>query len=228
MRPGTLLRWVALKNLLKSEIKDNSVILDIGGYDGEISYRLKNMLPKLNITVVDIDKTGLKLAREKGLDTFYASALELPIKDNQVDVVLCLDLIEHVKEDNRLVKETSRVLRKDGKVILTTPMQNGVSFPFLSKERVEAINKGWGHVRKGYSLESIKKLFENNSLLIERKSSYFNLLTRLAYRFSVISKIPFKGESLLYRMVIKLEPYIRLGAQEHIIIGVKRSVMTYE
>jgi len=112
MRPGTLLRWYALKGILRYEIRDASVILDIGGYDGEISYRLKNIFPNLKITVVDIDKSGLKLAREKGLNTLYAQALELPIKDNQVNVVLCLDLIEHVKEDSRLVKEISRVLKK--------------------------------------------------------------------------------------------------------------------
>jgi len=221
VRPGTLLRWVALKNLLKSEIKDNSVILDIGSYDGEISYRLKNMLPKLNITVVDIDKIGLKLAREKGLDTLYASALELPIEDSQVDIVLCLDLLEHVEEGDTLIKEISRVLKKDGKVILTTPMQNGVSFPFLSKQKIETINKSWGHIQKGYSLENIEELFRNNNLKIIKTSKYFNFLSRLAYWFNSFSGIHLKGKSLLYRMVIRLEPYIKWGSEEHIITDKK-------
>lgn len=216
-----MLRWAALKNTLKFEIRDSSVILDIGSYDGEISYRLKNMLPNLDIAVVDIDKSGLKLAREKGLNTLYASALKLPIEDSEVDVVLCLDLIEHVRDDDKIIKEISRVLKKEGKVILTTPMENGVSFPFLSKEKIEIINKKWGHLRKGYSLKRIQKLFENHGLFIEEKSSYFNFLTRLIYRFSVISKISFKGKNLLYRIIIKLEPYIKRGTQEHIIIGKK-------
>ncbi|MBA7713792.1 hypothetical protein ES703_122802 [subsurface metagenome] len=38
MRPGTLLRWYALKSILKSEIRDGSIIFDIGGYVPPILY----------------------------------------------------------------------------------------------------------------------------------------------------------------------------------------------
>ena len=98
------MRWYALKNILKSEIKDDFVILDIGSYDGFISYSLKKTFPNLKITIIDIDELGLQLAKGLGLNTVRASALALPIQDNRVDVVLCLDLIEHVKDDDRLVK----------------------------------------------------------------------------------------------------------------------------
>jgi len=74
MRPGTLLRWAALKKTLKTEIRENSVITDIGGYDGYISFKLKDMLPNLDFIVVDIDRSGLNLAKGKGLNTVYASA----------------------------------------------------------------------------------------------------------------------------------------------------------
>jgi len=221
MRPGTLLRWYALKSMLKSEIKDGSVILDIGGYDGYISYNLKKIFPNVKITVVDMDKSGLELAKKRGLDTTCASALELPIEDNQVDLVLCLDLIEHVQEDDKIVKEISRVLKKDGKVILTTPMQNGVSFPFISKEKIKIINKNWGHIRKGYSLENIEKLLRNSGLASEKTSKYFNLFTRFTYRFCFLSNIPLIGKSLLYRLIIRLESIIKYGAEEHIIVAKK-------
>jgi len=133
MRPGTLLRWHSLKNILKHEIKGSSTILDIGGYDGYISYRLKKIFPNLIITVVDTDEIGLELARDRGLNVICASALELPIKDKEFDIVFCLDLIEHIKEDHKVVNEVSRILKKNGKLILTTSMENGVTFPFLSK-----------------------------------------------------------------------------------------------
>lgn len=219
MRPGTLLCWYALKGILKAEIKNGLVILDIGGYDGFIAYNLKKSLPNIKITIVDLDKSGLKIAKERGLNILYASAIKLPLENNSIDLVLCLDLIEHVKEDNKVVKEISRVLKKDGKLILTTSMENGVSFPFLSKGKIEIINKNWGHVRKGYSLENIRELLENNDLMIYKKSKYFNFFTRLAYRFSFLSGIPLKGKSLFYQPVVRLEPYIKMGAEEHIIVA---------
>ena len=221
MRPGTLLRWHSLKNILKHEIKDGSTILDIGGYDGFISYNIKKLFPNLKITVVDTDELGLRLAKDRGLRVICASALELPIKDKEFNVVLCFDLIEHIKEDVKLVKELSRVLKDNGKIILTTPMKDGVSFPMLDKKKNEIINKNWGHVRKGYSLEQIRELFKLNHLIIDKEDKYFNYFSRLAYRFGILSRIPLGGVALLYRAIIRLEPYIKYGSEEYIIIGRK-------
>ena len=216
------MRWYALKNILKSEIKDDFVILDIGSYDGFISYSLKKTFPNLKITIIDIDELGLQLAKGLGLNTVRASALALPIQDNRVDVVLCLDLIEHVKDDDRLVKEISRVLRKGGKVILSTPMQNGVSFPFISKERSKIINKNWGHVRMGYDLKELEILFKNSDLAIEKTSKYFNLFTKFAYLF-LLSSYPIikRVGRILYELTLKLEPYIEYKAEGHIVISKK-------
>lgn len=221
MRPGTILRWHALKNILKSEIKQGTAILDVGGYDGYISCNIKKLLPNLKITVVDINQPGLRVARERGLSIICASALELPINDDSIDIVLCFDLIEHIEEDGKLVKEISRVLKKGGKVILTTPMQKGITFPTLSSEKSETVNLDWGHMRKGYSLESIKGLFENNNLAVVKINKYFNFFSRFAYQFSFFCRIPLRGRGLLYRLAIRLEPYIKYGAEEHVIIGKK-------
>lgn len=221
MRPGTLLRWHSLKNILKHEIKDGSTILDIGGYDGYISYHLKKIFPNLVITVVDTDELGLGLAKNRGLNVICASALELPIKDKELDIVFCFDLIEHIKEDLKLLKELSRVLKDNGKIILTTPMKDGVSFPMLNKKKNEIINKNWGHVRKGYSLGQIKELFKLNHFIIDKEDRYFNYFSRLVYRFTILLGIHLRGIGLLYQAIIRLEPYIKYGSQEYIIIGKK-------
>ncbi len=221
MRPGTLLRWHSLKNILMHEIKGSSTILDIGGYDGYISYRLKKIFPNLIITVVDTDEIGLELAKNRGLNIICASALELPIKDKEYDIVFCFDLIEHIKEDLKLLRELSRVLNDDGKIILTTPMKDGVSFPMLNKKKNEIINKNWGHVRKGYSLDQIEELFKLSHFIIDKEDRYFNYFTRVVYRLIILSGIPLKGIGLLYRAIIRLEPYIKYGSEEYIIVGKK-------
>lgn len=221
MRPGTLLRWQALKKILKSEIKDGSKILDLGGYDGFISYNLRKFLPHLKVTVVDIDESGLQQARGRRLETINASALNLPIKDNQIDGVLCLDLIEHIKEDDRLVKEISRVLKRRGKIVLTTPRKKGISFPFLSRKKIVMINKDWGHVRQGYSLKEIKRLFKEANLVIGKMDKYFNFFSRFVYWLSFLSKRPLGDKNRLYRLILRLEPYIKYGAQCHIVVAKK-------
>lgn len=90
-------------------------------------------------------------------------------------------------------------------------MQNGIPFPFMSEEEIEAVNKGWGHVRRGYSLEDIKKLFENNNLVIVKTSKYFNSLSRLIYWLHCLSGIPLRGKSLLYQLVIRLDHILSMA-----------------
>ena len=220
MRPGVLLRWYALREILVTEVKDNSVILDVGSYDGYLSRKLFDRFPSLRITVVDTDLSGLKIARQKGLGALYASAVDLPLRDGSVDTVLCLDVIEHIEDDGGLVKEISRVLSKGGKVILTTPMQGGVTFPLMSKEKIDVINTtGWGHLRKGYSMEKIREIFNDARLTVEKTGGYFNFFTRLFYRFFLFIPVPLPGKLLLLRAVLRLEPWCKYGAQEYIVVG---------
>lgn len=176
--------------------------------------------PNLKKIVLDLDEDGLSIAKGYGLDTLFASGCALPVQDDSIDIVLCLDLIEHVKEDYKLVEEISRVLKRDGKVILTTPMRDKSLIPFLN---MEAINKLWGHIRNGYTLEEIKALFdEKKQLYIYKRSKYENIFSRYAYYFAAFSKIPLKGKWRVYRAIIRLEPFVKLWAWEHIIIGKKR------
>lgn len=220
MRPGTLLRWHALKEVFKSELRDNSLVLDIGSFDGFTSNNLTKIFPNIDIILIDLDKSGLQKAIEKSLHALHASALQLPIGDKKVDIVLCLDLIEHVDDDGKVIAEISRVLKRHGKVILTTPKENGVNFPLLDRKKTEEINKGWGHVRPGYSINEIETLFNSNNLAVEKKSGYFNFLTRLVYPYTMSSKNT-KSTLPLYRAIINLEPIIKYGADEHIIVGKK-------
>lgn len=65
MRPGTLLRLRALKKIFAREISRDSVVLDIGSYDGAVSDQFQKLVAGLDITVVDVDESGLQLARKK-------------------------------------------------------------------------------------------------------------------------------------------------------------------
>ncbi len=224
VRPGTSLRHHALKRLLNSELQGNTTVLDIGGYDGYIATKLIEADPNLQITVVDIDRAGLQSAVERGLNAVYGSVFALPFDDHYADVILLLDLLEHLDDDRGAVEEIARVLKPSGKAIITTPMKDGVPFPLLSKAKSQAINRSWGHVRAGYSVEDMGELIRETDLQVVQESRYFNFLTRLIYRFTVLSKLPVKGKGLLFRAVLRLEPCLTFGGKEHIFICKKSSL----
>ncbi|MBO8183468.1 MAG: class I SAM-dependent methyltransferase [Archaeoglobus sp.] len=51
----------------------------------------------------------------------FANALSLPIKSSSIDTILLTEVIEHIPEPTKLVRELARVLKKGGVLIITTP-----------------------------------------------------------------------------------------------------------
>lgn len=221
-RPGVLARWEAFKKIFTREIRKDVNLLDLGGFDGYVSEKLKRNISGLNPIVVDTDEEGLRIAKSRGLETVAASALDLHFQDNSFDVILCLSLIEHVEDEQKLVEEMRRVLRVGGKVFLITPKKRGVMFPFINKETSRKINVGWGHDRRlGYSFNELKLLFEKYGFVVNSKTEYYNELTKTAYLLTQITSFSsfLKLVSfVVFYFTIKLEPYFKYKTDSQLII----------
>lgn len=89
---------------------------------------------------------------------------KLPFKDNSFDHVIALDVIEHIKDDALFLNEILRVLKKRGKLFITTPCSED---DFLLIEIPKKVNWGnaekeWGHVRRGYTRNEFRALTGNH------------------------------------------------------------------
>lgn len=69
------------------------------------------------------DLSGKLLSQIRSADFLrvQADAEFLPFKDRSFDVVYSINLLEHVPHPERVIKESQRVLKKGGKLILITP-----------------------------------------------------------------------------------------------------------
>jgi len=167
------------RSLVALDLMDRkkSLILDIGCGNGGFSSKLVNYGKK----VVGID---LIKKRPKGNFLYVIGRAEqLPFRDNIFEQIFCLDVIEHVKNDLSVAKETNRILEDDGKLIITTP-SNFWKFPYYSfmkkiTHNEKKLRKKFGHVRKGYSLGQIKNLFK--SLKIEEVEYFCNEKSAFGY-----------------------------------------------
>lgn len=65
-----------------------------------------------------------------------ANIMHLPYKSNSFDKVLCISTIEHVSDDLKGIRELARVLKKGGKLLLTTEFNFLVARSFHSYLRV--------------------------------------------------------------------------------------------
>ena len=53
----------------------------------------------------------------------YVSDIEkIPVKDNSFDIIICTEVLEHVPNPIGALKEMARILKKGGKLLITTPL----------------------------------------------------------------------------------------------------------
>ncbi|MDD5373688.1 MAG: methyltransferase domain-containing protein [Sulfurimonas sp.] len=92
-------------------------VLDVGAGTGvmsEFAYKCNN---KLKYVAVDPAEGMLKFALPF-IETYVASAEELPFEDNSFDVVLMGESLHHFYNPSIAFQEVKRVLKKDGKLFI--------------------------------------------------------------------------------------------------------------
>ncbi|MCL5434981.1 MAG: class I SAM-dependent methyltransferase [Patescibacteria group bacterium] len=96
-------------------------VLDIGCNDGYVGEKL--LARENDVYGIDISEKELKIAGKKGLKVknIDVENQELPYASGFFDVVILADIIEHVFDTDMLLKKCSRVLKRGGRLIVTTP-----------------------------------------------------------------------------------------------------------
>lgn len=73
-------------------------------------------------TGVDNEPVAIGFCRIRAAKRLVCAAVEdLPFDDDAFDVVTCLDVIEHIEDDERALAEVARVTRPGGLLVLTVP-----------------------------------------------------------------------------------------------------------
>lgn len=146
LRPGTHYRTEFFRE--RGTIRTDGLVLDVGGRDG----RTMSELGVERGVLVDVELSP----RSSSVSYAKGSGTSLPIADGAADVVISLDVIEHVDDDAALVAELVRVLRPGGQLVLTTPHEDIRVLPGPAQK---FIDRSWGHHRvPGYRPERIAEL----------------------------------------------------------------------
>ena len=106
-------------------------VLDLGCNVGRGGEALKSVRPDLEIVGVDLVEERLrKLPQAVYASWVEASATSLPFEDATFDAVLAGEFVEHLTEHDvdAMLNEARRVLRRGGRLLLTTPNPQGINF----------------------------------------------------------------------------------------------------
>ena len=153
----------ALKSL--SEAKENLSVLDFGCGNGSMTRDLAEKFPNIHFRAVDPSPAAQSFHKDHVLDnlTFLDWKEFEGHKSLKIDVVLSVEVIEHVFLPRVYLEKITYHLTPNGFVILTTPYHGyfkNLSIAILGRfdQHFTAL-WDYGHI-KFWSVNTIKKLFE--------------------------------------------------------------------
>jgi ubiquinone/menaquinone biosynthesis C-methylase UbiE len=118
------------------------------------------------VVACDISTAAIRLARENfkrsGLDVkvFCADAAELPLRDESFDIVLAAMVLQHVRDEARVLSEIDRVLARDGRVFVVAPCRHSITTG-LQSLRKSAAKSSLPADRQSYSALELVALMES-------------------------------------------------------------------
>jgi len=118
-------KWIQNK---AKKLKKGTKILDVGA--GKCKYReiFKHCIYKTQdfSQYKGTDSGPLKDNWQYGQIDFVSDITKIPVNDKSFDVIMCTEVLEHVPEPIKAIKEFSRILNHGGKLWLTAPLSSGL------------------------------------------------------------------------------------------------------
>ena len=150
--------WWKMKNtifkMIKEELqasgKPNFEILDIGCGKGTDVFMMNSLLKAYStrFTGLDISPVSIEFANmlremrgERNCFFDVGNAEKLEFADTSFDVVLCSEVLEHLPEPEKSLKEILRVLKAGGLAVVTTPNPENIAKRFVSSKDLQTINE---------------------------------------------------------------------------------------
>ncbi len=122
------------------------------------------------------------------------------------DVTICLETIEHILDDRKLMRDAAAALRPGGRLLLTTPnflfhSMGGDTGPFPSQETGE-------HVRRGYTQAMLMELCEHSELVVNEITYCGGLASQAVTRLQRAIARLHPGLAWLVVLPLRLLPFV--------------------
>lgn len=115
-------RKCVLDSIINLMEKDN-VVIEFGAGAGYMIELLRDYMPQNMFVATDLMGQGLKASYERNPDICHIKCnfTLAPFKDNSVDLVYSLNVLEHIEDDIAAIKECYRMLKNGGHAVFVVP-----------------------------------------------------------------------------------------------------------
>jgi len=186
---------------------------------------------------ISFDEADLRKARVRAkllkLDTSSFLQADLQRLDElsptlgMFDQVVCLETIEHIENDKKLLADLSGLLKPGGQLLLSAPFKH---YRPLFGDRISHSGDG-GHVRWGYTHAELKDLFDAagldvrvqeyvSGIVSQQITNLERILSRVGRKFAWATTFPLRVFQPLDSALSKLTRYPYLSVA---VVGVRRT-----
>jgi SAM-dependent methyltransferase len=103
-------------------VRAPTAVLEVGVGEGEVTARVRERYPSATAIGVDLPEPALATEwRERGIVALFGDIARLPFPSGTFDLVLAIEVLEHVPEPAAALAELARVSRGD--LVLSVPRE---------------------------------------------------------------------------------------------------------
>jgi len=154
-------RREAVLQLVRNEATPDGLLLDVGCGDGSyLRHANCNYAVGLDISRSKLQHAKKNLKYKRIYDLIEADAEHLPFRNSSFYIVLASELIEHVPDHVKTIREIMRVCKE--KVVISTPTQTTL-FRLLLFRLLGTRKYGPTHIQE-FSQKELSQLLEENGL----------------------------------------------------------------
>ncbi|MEE2710374.1 MAG: class I SAM-dependent methyltransferase [Gemmatimonadota bacterium] len=181
-------------------------VLDAGCGSGVFTFEMAKRLSKSMITGVDIEQELLdrntEIARKIRLDNCRFEHLDLTNMDekDRFDLILSVDNLEHIEDDDNVLRRFYQSLTTDGELIIHVPgyERRWYFFGWAVNFHVE------GHCRPGYTLEQLQVKLHNAGFKVREIRYTYGWLETITNNISYWITRAEMENKMLYALVFPL------------------------
>jgi ubiquinone/menaquinone biosynthesis C-methylase UbiE len=176
-----------LFELEKCVLPTEAVILEIGISSGYLLREIRKTFPEKKLIGSDCIAEPLEKNTRQlpGVPLIQFDLVQCPLPDNCVDVVIALNVLEHIKNDTRALQQIHRILKPGGYTILEVP---------ANQELFDFYDEQLKHFRR-YNIHELSDRVQKLKFTIMTKSHLgFFVYPTFAYIKHQNKKMKFKTE----------------------------------
>jgi 2-polyprenyl-3-methyl-5-hydroxy-6-metoxy-1,4-benzoquinol methylase len=169
-------------------VPGRSRVLDVGCSTGYLARPLAGR--GSTVVGIELEAEAAEVAREVCEEVLVGDVetIELPFPEGSFDVVLCGDIIEHLRDPRRFFERVHPLLRRDGRLVLSTP--NVANWAI----RLGLLAGRWRYTQRGILDRTHTHLFTRRTLLEALEDTGYRVVA-----FDFTTPVPLIGTAAVER-----------------------------